>query len=275
MATATTPEQKVAERFARDTVKHQLTIRHDDGLYRHLYAADRSHGFHWFEIVTWPGALAVRGDMGAFTFSRNPDMLDFFRRSAWQGAPNLQYWAEKADAVDTHAGIREYSADLLRQCIETDLTAAAEDDLAGRLSTRAENLGTTNDRLPAPVIEECRAASAAYMAGLREELDDDLTGEWPTWSIDDEGDALAAVHQFEYRPDDAPRSEPPFTFDPTEWDVRDWSWQYMWCCHAILWAVAAYDRAKAEQPAPDLAAAEAELPEAELVGAAVSAGQES
>jgi len=248
-------ETRVAERFKLDTVQHQLTVLHDDGLYRHFRFMDPESSHHWFDLITWPGSLAIKGDMGSYTFSRTQDMLDFFRRSAWDGGPNLQYWEEKLDAADARSGVREYSEELLRQHIETGLAALADDDLAERLRVRAEDLGTTSDRLPATISDECRTASAAYMAGLREELDDDLTGDFPTWCIEDEGDALAGLRQFEYRPDGAPYSEQPFTFDPTEWDVRDWAWHYVWCCHAIVWGIAAYDRANAEKPAPVLVAA--------------------
>ncbi|MFD8318617.1 hypothetical protein [Kitasatospora purpeofusca] len=244
-------EQRAAEQFRRDTAKHELTVLHDDGLHRHLRVAEPGSGHLWFELVTWPGGLTIRGDMGCYIFSCAKDMFDFFRRSAWGGGPNLHYWAQKADAGDIHAGVREYSADLLRKHIEDDLAALAEDDLAERLRVRAEKLGTTSDRLPAGAAAGCRAASAAYMAGLREELDDDLLGELPMWCIDDEGDALAGVRQFDYRPD----GEPPFTFDADEWKVRDWSGPYVWCCHAILFGIGAYDRVKAEQPVPALSAA--------------------
>lgn len=214
-------ETRVAERFKLDTAKHQLAVLHEDGLYRHLRLQQPGTGHHWFDLITWPGALAIKGDMGSYTFSRSSDMLDFFRRSAYNGAPNLSYWEEKLDAADAHSGVRAYSEDLLRQYIADDLTACAE------------------------------AASAAYMDGLREELDDELLGEYSGWFLGDEGDALAGVRQFSYRPD----GEEPFSFDPTEWVVTEYAWHYMWCCHAIVWGIAAYDRAKAEQPAPLLAAA--------------------
>ncbi len=220
-----TVETGVAERFKLDTAKHQLTALHEDGLYRHLRLQQPGTGHHWFDLITWPGSLTIKGDMGSYTFSRDRDMLDFFRRSAYRGGPNLQYWEEKLDAADAQSGIRAYSEDLLRQHIADDVTACAE------------------------------SASAAYMDGLREALDDDLLGEYSGWCLQDEGDALAGVRQFSYRPDDAPASEEPFTFDPTEWVVTDYAWHYLWCCHAIVWGIAAYDRAKAAPPAKVLVAA--------------------
>jgi hypothetical protein len=234
MTTATpTIEQRAAERFKLDTTKHQLTVLHDDDLYRHLRFKNPSNSAHWFDLVTWPGTLVIKGDMGTYTFSRNQDMLDFFRRSAWNGGPNLHYWAEKLDAADTSAGVREYSEELLRQHVADDLAELTD---SGTVTTE-------------------------YLTGLREELDDELLGECSMWCLQDEGDALAGVRQFEYRP----RGEEPFTFDSTEWDVQDWAWHYVWCCHAIVWGIAAYDRAKTTPPVPELTA------KAELVTAAPTA----
>lgn len=244
---------QIAERFRRDTAKHELTILHADGLYRHLRFQQPGSSQHWFDIVTWPGSLAIKGDMGSYTFSRDRDMLDFFRRSAWAGQPNLQYWEEKLDAADARSGVRKFSEPLLRQHIDTDVKAWADDDLAERLLRKAKELDVPagrTDLLPPSVVAECKTEHAAYMEGLREELNSELLGEYSAWLLGDEGDALAGVRQFYYRPDGAPYDEQPFTFDPTEWDVRDWALHYVWCCRAIVFSVEQYDQAKQPQPQP-------------------------
>lgn len=249
------PIADAAARFARDTAKHQLTVLHEDGLYRHLRAQQPGTGHCWFDLITWPGTLTIKGDMGTYVFSRAQDMLDFFRRSAWAGQPNLQYWEEKLDAGDTRTGVRAHSEQLLRQHIAEDVTAEAEVDLRRRLQAAASELGTSVEKLPSSTAARCRTEHAAYMAGLAEALEDDLLGEFSGWALDDEGDALAGARQFEYLPDDAPRRDQSFTFEPSEWTTREHTPHYIWCCHAILWAIAAYDRAKAEQPAAELVAA--------------------
>lgn len=97
MANATKPAtvtEVAAQRFPKDVADHELTILRDDGLYRHLRCAQPGTGSYWFEIVTWPGALAIRGDAGdGYLFSRIDDMLEFFRRPDQRINP--QYWAEK------------------------------------------------------------------------------------------------------------------------------------------------------------------------------------
>jgi len=70
-----------AERFKRDTKDHEMTVLHEDGLYRHLRFRKPAGGYseYWFDLVTWPGVLVIRGDMETFAFSRTEDMLAFFR----------------------------------------------------------------------------------------------------------------------------------------------------------------------------------------------------
>lgn len=104
------------ERFAADVDEHTLTVLHDDGLYRHVRLAKPKSSFYWFDLVTWPGALAINGDMGGYMFSRVTDMFTFFRAaSGWNsGAINPQYWAQKLTA---HDGIKEYSEERFRQMV--------------------------------------------------------------------------------------------------------------------------------------------------------------
>lgn len=72
---------------------HELTIRHDDGLYRHLRCAAPGTWVYGFDVVTWPGHLYVGGDIDGFTFSRITDMFEFFGHD--NGRLNPNYWAEK------------------------------------------------------------------------------------------------------------------------------------------------------------------------------------
>lgn len=105
---------EVAARFARDTAKHQMTVLHDDGLYRHLRFTSRPQGYgeYWFDLITWPGRLAMCGDVGDdYVFSRLPDMFEFFRGKGI----NPHYWAEKLGGG--RRSVKSYSEDLLRQLV--------------------------------------------------------------------------------------------------------------------------------------------------------------
>lgn len=93
--------------FRRNTADHKMTILHDQGIHRHLYFHKPGDGSNWsWHIVTWPGSLAIRGDIGrSAIFTREPDMLlDFFH-----GNPeriSFNYWAEK---TGQYYDFREYS----------------------------------------------------------------------------------------------------------------------------------------------------------------------
>lgn len=70
----------VAETFVIDVARHEFTLLHDEGSYRHLRMATPASGLHFYEVVTSPGTLVVVGDMGAYVFrSLHGDLFDHFR----------------------------------------------------------------------------------------------------------------------------------------------------------------------------------------------------
>lgn len=104
----------VAERFAADTATHELTVVHDDDLYRHLRFKRPNTGMYWFDLVTWPGHLAFVGDGDGFVFARIPDMFQFFRGPV-AGYMNPQYWSEKLVAPAGQRGVQKYSEEQMRE----------------------------------------------------------------------------------------------------------------------------------------------------------------
>ena len=69
------PYARTWKGFVDQTAQHQLTVLHDEVLYRHLrMAAPGTSMWHW-EVVTWPGHLSITGDVAdGFTFrSRSSD----------------------------------------------------------------------------------------------------------------------------------------------------------------------------------------------------------
>ena len=89
--------------FAAETKDHGLSVLHSDGLYRHLRMKRPGTGIWHWDVITWPGRLCIVGDIGdGLVFSREDDMIDFFRTSLRSGrysdgAPqiSISYWAEK------------------------------------------------------------------------------------------------------------------------------------------------------------------------------------
>lgn len=147
-----TSERDAAQRFPRDVAQHELTVLHDDGLYRHLRFAKPGTGCMAFAIVTWPGRLCFCGDMGTYVFERVTDMLEFFRHDA----PNLGYWAEKCVSQD-RSGVREYEREcFIERARELVTEAASETEEA----TRAVVLELFEDHVIARADEEREARTA-------------------------------------------------------------------------------------------------------------------
>lgn len=76
--------------FNENLGDHEMTVLHDEGVYRHLRFKNPKNGFYWFDLVTWPGNLTISGDIGTYTFAREPDMFTFM-----VGHINTGYWAQK------------------------------------------------------------------------------------------------------------------------------------------------------------------------------------
>jgi len=196
-------EEAVAERFAADVAKHEMTVLVDQPGYRHLYfaAPGPNAWVHWFEIVTWPGSIAINGDMESFaandgrkTFmhARTDDMFEFFRGKRI----NPAYWSQK---VSGGAGVSEFSQDVFRdQVLE--------------------------------YAKECASDYPGLIGEVREQIFDE--------SICCTERAFALLDEFDH--------EDFYFYDFTERDFTKFSTHYLWCLHAIVWAIAQYDAKKAE-----------------------------
>lgn len=118
------------QQFLKDVAKHQMLVKLDQGVYRHIVFEKPKHSYlHRFEIVTTPWRLMITGDMGTWVFARLEDMFQFFRTD--KGGVNLSYWAEKLQngARGTSSAAKVYDGDTYRaRLIESlddyDLTKA-------------------------------------------------------------------------------------------------------------------------------------------------------
>lgn len=130
MNTKSTAAECAAERFRTDTANHVMEVALDQGLYRHLRFRKPGTGFNWFEIITTPGQLTIRGDMGTYVFAREEDMFAFFELSR---SINPTYWAEKVQAQDIHSPVREFSRDLFVEHVLEEFWNSREnlEDAAG------------------------------------------------------------------------------------------------------------------------------------------------
>lgn len=105
--------------FKKYAAEHQLTVLHNDGLYRHLRMAKPGTRIWSWDIITWPGTIAIRGDIGdGYMFSRLEDMFDFMHGNE---APNIdfRYWHEKLN-VGSRSG-RVFSREVFLDSLKTML----------------------------------------------------------------------------------------------------------------------------------------------------------
>jgi len=205
--------------FLKDVSNHEMEVLKDDGIYRHLrFASKGEHSWNQhFNIVTWPGYLAYSGDMGCFVFSRLKDMFEFFRtRPSNDPAKlfiNTDYWAEKLEAVDRCGG---------RTCGAMEFS---EDRFKKRVNEYVDEW-----------IKDCDLTDTEQEE-IRSEIDEQVL----CCGGDGEEEAHRALRDFSHEIEGQTLE---FT-DAWEWDLKEYTPRFVWCCYAIAWAIKQYDEAKA------------------------------
>ena len=195
-----------AERFNATTRGFVMTVIQDHGTYRHLQFKHPENGIYRFELITWPGHLAITGDVAPYAFARSEDMFEFFEAGV---DINPGYWAEKLIAENPRSPHKGWSTEKFRELV-TEAVAEQIEDLDP--DEQGEVWEAVNDEL----LEEGDFEDTARLA-----LD--------TWRHD--------VVSFD---------------DVWEWDMRDWTWSYLWSLCAIRAGISEYRR---QQLAPVAAAA--------------------
>lgn len=212
-ATKHSHEDSAAACFAADTKTHELTIVHDDGLYRHVRVQRPETWSYGFSLVTWPGHLAITGDMGAYLFARTTDMFEFFESD--EGRINPYYWSEKLQAPHGRRSVREWSETAFRRVVD-EWYASRIDEKWGEVT-------------PDDVDDEGRTLRAALDADVLDDSDSLYV---------DEHVAHERLRDFEWG--DLRISE------SWEYDLTDYEHQFLWCCHAIVLGIRLY-----REEAPD------------------------
>lgn len=145
MSNAVVAADPIAEQFSRNTADHTMTVLHDDGVYRHLRFQNPEGSAYWFELVTWPGALTIHGDMGTYTFARLTDMFEFFRTD--HHGINPSYWGQKTPG-GTHS-VMHYSSETLLEHVDTAisdyLANDGDEDVAAEARAAVQNAGALDD----------------------------------------------------------------------------------------------------------------------------------
>lgn len=212
------------EYFKKEFAQHELKVRHGDGLYRHLVCARPNTYLNSFAIITWPGYLTISGDCEGFVFARVPDMFEFFRpNSGWNSCNiNPDYWAEKIQ--DGRERAKEYDPSLAAACVWAE-------------------------------VREAYREYGKEACGLARAVKAQVVSDWP---FDFENSSRDTVYGFEFPINNSTF----FRFgDTSDWKVRGWTHAFLWCCHAVQWAIAAYDKQKAVATAPEYPAVGSTIPD--------------
>lgn len=196
--------------FVEDTKNHKLTILKDDGVYRHLHCSSGSSYYH-FDIITYPGHLCYSGDMGCFVFQRTKDMFEFFRSES--GRINPDYWGEKLEAGKA----KEFSEECFMGIIN------------GMVNDACFNMVDFFDDISQDQLSK---NAVKFKAEVKEhfENNDISAGGWYTTMYNFKSDVLK---DFDFSTD----------FEDT---CEEHTTRFIWCCHALVWAISEYDKQKQE-----------------------------
>lgn len=210
------------ERFLKDVATHEMAILKEDGIYRHIKFSRDGSSTYRFDLITWPGFLCYCGDMGTYVFSRTHDMFEFFRTDRHHNKKsqlyiNPGYWAEKVQGESKFGkGTECFSEDKFREALKHDFDSFFEDQ-------------EPND----DASDEEKAKYEERKELLWAEVEDQIL------SVDSlEHDGISAAMNFSYAGDGLD-----FT-DFYEHHFTEHTFHFMWCCYALAWGIATYDKAK-------------------------------
>jgi len=194
------------ESFLKDVATHVMTVVKNDGKHRHLHfrAADGSSVYH-YDIITWPGYLTIAGDCGTYVFWRLSDMFDFFRSES--GRINPSYWGEKVEAADRSAGLKEWDSEAFTRSVTDSFDSSWEE------------------------TEDTNARTECWDQVRREIL----------CHADSEHEAMPALRDFTF---DRPNGGQWSFSDYWEIGTERYTTRFLWCCHAIVWAIEQFDAAQ-------------------------------
>lgn len=186
---------------------HELRILLDNGVYRHLRFAKPGDSNQYFDLITYPGGLLYRGDMGTFVFERLTDMFNFFRGKDDDYSINPSYWAEKVQAQCTQGkGIMGYSS---KRCAE-------------RVKEYAEAFVLDNE------LNEDEKAE--FLEHVKDQI---------LYAIDDEFEVISAIRAFDTGEVKYNGAFEDFLYDRS--NTEEYTYHFIWCLYAIVWGIREYD----------------------------------
>lgn len=240
--------RRAVDMFDETTQEHRVTVLLQQGLHRHVRFARPGTRMYSCEITTWPGHLAVTGDMGTFLFARDEDMFAWFT-----GGLSPDYRGQKCVA---HDGITRYSRDVLAFHLRGQLRDWVQDlreeyeEYDAAPAPRRRPVATVHSSLlngadtpptdaqtdpesPDPDPQSPDPAHDAVLesaiAQLRSEVEDLIS-----WHGDSAAEAYREMRDFSCTLTLPGGDTRRFTLeDSWEWDLTEWTVQYLWCLHAV------------------------------------------
>lgn len=256
---------KIADRFYVETKDHELTVLHDhkDG-YRHLRMMPPRplSSAYWYEVVTWPGNLAFRGDGTSFVFSIfGTDMFSLFREGLWKDGSihiNATYWSEK---LSSNRDVKEYDDEKFSEFV-ADYLKDSEEAYPGL--TKAWEKATDGWMADYDIHHEHGAWEAIqnFSYGERHfascscgaKAEEEESWEIKSWASRNGHQSTLGVdkpgHKVEFTHRD------PFVFELTDMDFKDYDWWFLWALYGIVRAIGEYDRVKGKGQPQDVAQGE-------------------
>ena len=207
--TSTIPEQAREDALKR-FVRHDVTIFQDDGLRRHIKFSEGNSNCYRFDLITYPGGLLMKGDIGTFVFERIADMFEFFRGEP--GEINPGYWREKMVASCTPA--LTYTYESIISGIQNHLEVDENFKLHHGDEERQEKI--------LEALPEIQETVEFYVCGDNTEMG----------SCGDRVMSILSDHGIR-------------TDDFWEYRFTEYSYRYLYALHAIVWGINAYDKEKA------------------------------
>lgn len=239
-----TDYSEIARHFASDFAKSTMTVRREDGLFRHVdWSAPTS--MSRLTLVTWPHNLLVAGSHGSYHFERWSDdgeILDLFR----DGNPiqRLTYWANRlANGQDS---VREYDRDRLVQQVKDEVAQAVREGAPRGLRAAVREQILESDRLHSQDWAMQLVYDFEHGVTYRSECscgaskDHDERSSAYTWEFYEHPvSRLTGKHKVTVRETGG------FAFsDVGDWSIHKLSYHFVYQCHAAVWAIGQYDAAR-------------------------------
>lgn len=190
--------------FMRDVKNHKMTILKNDNLYRHIRFRAPGTNCQYFDLITFPGSLLIRGDMGCWLFERCEDMFYFFLHGQTLESKSIginpSYWGEKLECVDNrthHPGTKEFDTDTFFESLKEQF-----------------NEWYGNKRYDFPGYK-------------KSDIWDDIV-DW-FGGCDFEEDYYRYASNYQWNGHDV--------FDLESLQMRKYRSSYIWCLYAIVWGI--------------------------------------